>query len=203
MTDPFSRLVHRHRDEPSPTLPVEWPLLRLIDQAGTGTLVQDLTESGAPWESYEATERLWEMLPESPGLYMFVWRPWFRFRMAEPSAATDIKPNAMSQILYIGQAGASPDNGGSTLRHRYRSYCRHLRADPKVLWTPTLRLTRPDLARYLTLRPLEYWFTVVNDRSEIKSLETRLIELFNPPINQRNSPKIRSHFGRPQPAFAR
>lgn len=202
MSDDISRLVLRHRDEPSPTLPVEWPLLRFLDAAGTDTLVTDLSAAGTAWEVYEATERLWEHLPASPGLYMFVWRPWFRFRIAQPSSSTSqLKPDAVSQILYIGQAGASDDKTGNTLKSRYKGYCRHIRADPHVLWSPTLRMTRPDLSRYLALRPLEYWFTEIHDRSQIKSLERRLINMFNPPINLRDLPKVRSHFRTAQPAF--
>ena len=143
------------------------------------------------------------MLPESPGLYMFVWRPWFQFKLAETSAvAGPTKANTISQILYIGQAGASDTGQGSTLRERYKSYRRHIRADPKVLWTPTMQMTRPQLSRYLALRPLEYWFTVVEDRQQIKSLESRLIRMFNPPMNTNELPRIKSHFKPAQPAFA-
>lgn len=177
--------------------------MRFLDAAGSRTLAEDLCSFGSAWETYEATERLWEMLPESPGLYMFVWRPWFQFRLAETTAAAGPpKPSSVSQILYIGQAGASEESSGSTLKQRYKGYSRYIRADPRVLWTPTLRMTRPELSRYLTLRPLEYWFTVINERAEIKGLESRLIALFNPPMNQRERPKIKSHFRTPQPAFA-
>lgn len=184
-------------------MPTEWAFLRLLDRAGTQTLNDDLRTVGGPWEAYEATERLWEMLPDSPGLYMFVWRPWFRFDVAETSAAAGPpKPDSVSQILYIGQAGASNENQGNTLKQRYKSYRRHIRADPKILWTPSQPMTRPQLSRYLALRPLEYWFTVVEDRSEIKSLETRLLAMFNPPMNKNELPKIKSRFKAPQPAFA-
>jgi len=203
MSDPLVRLVHRHRDEPSPTLPAEWALLRLLDRVGTEALTGDLSNVGDPWEAYEATERLWEMLPEKPGLYMFVWRPWFRFDVAETSVtAGPPKPGSVSQILYIGQAGASDDSQGNTLKQRYKGYGRYIRADPKVLWTPSQPMTRPQLSRYLALRPLEYWFTVVDDRSEIKRLESRLLAMFNPPMNKNELPKIRSRFKSPQPAFA-
>jgi hypothetical protein len=204
MIDPLARLIHRHRDEPSPTLPAEWALLRLLDIAVTNTLADDLRTGGTPWEAYEATERLWEMLPDSPGLYMFVWRPWFRFHVAETSvAAGPPKPDSVAQILYIGQAGASVYGDGSTLKQRYKSYRRHIRADPKVLWNAAQPMTRPQLSRYLALRPLEYWFTVVEDRAEVKSLESRLLAMFNPPMNKNELPRIKSRFKPPQPAFAK
>lgn len=204
MTDTLSDAVHRHRDEPSPVLPVEWPLVRLLDVAGSQTLVDDLRRWGQPWEIYEATEDLWEMLPDSPGLYMFVWRPWFRFTIAETSAAAGARrPNSLSQILYVGQAGASVDAGGSTLRQRYKSYRRYIRADPDDLWTTAHATTRPQLSRYLALRPLEYWFSVIEDRTEIKRLESRMLAIFNPPMNKNELPRIKSHFRPPQPAFTK
>lgn len=202
MTDDLLRLVHRHRDEPSPVLPTEWPLLRLLDSFGSKALTEDLKEAAQPWEAKEATDRLWEVLPDSPGLYMFVWRPWFRFNMAETLRTDDSKPDSVSQILYIGQAGASGTNSGSTLKQRYKSYSKHIRGDPRELWAPALPMTRPQLARYLSLRPLEYWFTVIEDRREIKPLESRLISMFNPPMNKNELPKIKSRFKAPQSAFS-
>jgi hypothetical protein len=134
MTD-LEKLVMRHRDDPSPELAVQWALLRLLDQCGTGALVEDLVARAGPWEAYDATERLWEILPEEPGLYMFVWRPWFRFRMAEATVTVPIqKPDSITQILYIGQTGASDNEAGSTLRERYKSYRKYLRAEPDSLW---------------------------------------------------------------------
>lgn len=202
MTDDLTRLVHRHRDEPSPVLHTEWPILRLLDRPGSKTLAEDLRVTAEPWESKEATERLWEILPDSPGLYMFVWRPWFRFNVADTLNVDDSKPDSVSQILYIGQAGASDGTGGSTLKQRYKSYSKHIRGDPRELWAPGLPMTRPQLSRYLALRPLEYWFTVVEDRREIKALETRLLSIFNPPMNKNELPKIKSKFKSPQSAFS-
>jgi hypothetical protein len=200
MTDRLDRLVSRHRDKPSPTLSVEWAFLRLLDGNGSNVLMEDFEELCDSWEIFDATPSLTDMLPEKSGLYMFVWRPWFRFSLAEVSPkAGPKKPDSISQILYIGQAG---DNSGHTLRNRYKSYIHHIEADPRCLWDLAGR-SRSDLMRYLTLRPLEYWFTVIEDRSEIKSLEQRLLAMFNPPMNKVDIPKIKSQFKAPQKAFAK
>lgn len=183
---------------------MDWALLRLLDRAGTGALCRDLADLGNGWEVFEATERLWERLPDQPGLYMFVWRPWFRFTMMETAVAETTRPDSTSQILYIGQAGSSTNDTGNTLRLRYKSYRKFIRSDPNGLWAapPTLRISRPTLLEYLALRPLEYWFTVVEDRSTIKGLEARLLNMFNPPLNQAGLPKtIGARTKSPQPAF--
>lgn len=201
-SSPLERAVHRNRDEPSPTLDVNWALLRLLDQSGTQALCGDLREYGSGWEVFEATEHLYETLPDKPGLYMFVWRPWFRFSMMETAGGQQARPTSTSQILYIGQAGASDDQTGNTLRSRYKNYRRHISTEPHHLWRTTRRLTRPNLLEYLALRPLEYWFTVVNDRAEIKSLESRLLQWFNPPLNKTGLPKtITARAATAQPAF--
>jgi hypothetical protein len=198
----LARLVARHRDDPSPELSIQWALLRLLDQRGSNALVDDLKASSGPWEAYEARERLWEVLPGEPGVYMFVWRPWFRFHMAEPTTTAPVgKPDSVAQILYIGQAGASDGDSGSTLRERYKSYCKYLRAEPDSLWDRHPPTTRHQLFRYLALRPLEYWFTVIPDRSQIKGLETRLLATFNPPMNKQERPLIRARAAAPRPAF--
>jgi hypothetical protein len=201
MTEQLDRLISRHRDKPSPTLSVEWALLRLLDGNGTNVLTQDLEDLCDPWEVFDATASLTDMLPDKPGLYMFVWRPLFRFSLAEVSPeAGPQKPDSVSQILYIGQAG---DNSSHTLRNRYKSYRNYLTADPSSLWDSAGRFSRSELMRYLTLRPLEYWFTVIEDRSEIKGLEQRLLAMFNPPMNKIDIPKIKSQFKTPQKAFAK
>lgn len=199
MTDDLDHLIHRHRDEESPTLSVDWALLRLLDRAGTGALCQDLANLSNGWEVFEATERLWENLPDQPGLYMFVWRPWFRFNLTETASGVNPPPDSTSQILYIGQAGYSTNESGNTLRYRYKSYRRFIRSEPSRLWAaPSLRISRPTLLEYLALRPLEYWFTVVEDRNSIRGLEARLLHMFNPPLNQAGRPKTIG--ARPKPA---
>lgn len=191
----IAALVTRHRDSPSPTLPMQLPLLRLLDQAGCKLLRDDLAEHGHPWELLTPSKRSWELIPDQPGLYMFVWRPWFRFDVA---AGRTIE---LEQILYLGQAGAG-QHRQATLRSRYKSgYSKYFPGDPARLWDDREIIQRHDkLERYLTLRPLEYWFTVIEDREEIAHLEDRLIQLLNPPINRDRRPKLIR--GAARPAFA-
>ena len=194
--DEIAELVLRHRDSDSPVIEVEWALLRLLDKNHCSMLEKDLGTRACPWEVHLATERLWEMLPSKPGLYMFVWRPPFRFEVAEGR-----RPGDVHQVLYIGQAGAG-DGATTTLRERYKSYSRYLRGSPERLWGQGEPITRPKrLERYLTLRPLEYWFAVVEDRGQIALLEDRLLQLLNPPVNRERRPKLIART--PRPAFSR
>ncbi len=198
MTD-FSSLVARHRDFASPVLTVDWALLRLLDQQGSQLLQEDLRANSHPWEVLTATEHAWEVIPEQPGLYVFVWRPWFSFDIAE-----NRKPGDVAQVLYVGKAGAD-DQGrpsGGNLRQRYRSYLKHMKADPSDLWGRTEPRTRlQSLDRYLALRPLEYWFTVVPDHQHVPQLEDRLIKMLNPPCNKQRAPKIPAKFKPAVPAM--
>lgn len=193
----IDELVVRYRDEPSPTLSSDWPLLRLLDERGCGQLLTDLRREGQAWEVQKATEHAWESTPDQPGLYMFVWKAHFSFDVAENRAPGDLR-----QVLYVGKAGAT-DRGeptSGTLRTRYRDYVKHLRGDPRELWNPTRATTRPQrLSRYLTLRPLEHWFTVIPQHREIPVLEDRLIKLIDPPCNIQRRPTL--HPRPPTPAF--
>lgn len=186
-------LVAENRDRDSPVLDLQIPLLRLLDTHGTGHLLDKLRSVTGEWEVAMATDHLWQSLPSSPGIYMFVWRPEFRFPMGQHD-----RPDSISYILYIGQSGS--DAGSQTLKDRYKDYRRFLAGPPERLWEPTPVQTRTTkLARFLTLRPLEYWYCIVKDPAEVDLLEDQLIKVFNPPLNGPRSPKVRPK--RPQPAF--
>jgi len=188
-------LIAEHRDRESPVLELEVPLLRLLDSHGIGHLVDKLRKVAGEWEVAMATDHLWQSLPKEPGIYMFVWRPEFRFPMGQ-----DDRPDSMSYILYVGQTGR--DTSTQTLADRYRNYRRYLAGSPEKLWEKTPVQTRATkLARFLTLRPLEYWYCTVSDPAEVDLLEDQLIKLLNPPLNGPRSPKVRPK--PPQPAFRR
>jgi len=180
-------------------LSANWALLRLLDQFGCEQLQADLGSEGHPWEIMTATEHGWEAVPDEPGLYLFVWRPWFAFNVANARCDGDLR-----QVLYVGKAGAddagNPTNGG--LKQRYRSYVKHLRSEPDVLWSRSEPRTRTQmLDRYLCLRPMEYWFTVIPRHDQVPQLEDRLIKMLNPPCNKQRVPRITARLGPATPAF--
>ncbi|MER6000864.1 hypothetical protein ABT120_20010 [Nonomuraea angiospora] len=184
--DPLLRSVIRHSIESSPALEIQLGIGPMLDVPAHKVLQDDLRAEASPWEVHVAVASLRDILPDQPGLYMFVWRPSIRLAMADNSQAS------FHQVLYIGQAGGSGQRG-NTIRNRFRDYCKHLRGDPEALWTqeaPTTRTAR--LTHYLALRPLEFWFATVEDRSKIKNLESRLINLYNPPLNNQNRPRLRA-----------
>ncbi len=185
MAADLTALVAKHRDRDSPTLTVDLALQRLLDTADCRALQDTLTAVAGPWEAYTASEHLYEILPDEPGVYMFVWRPPFQFDVHPGRRSFDL-----TQVLYVGRAGGTSQN---TLKERYKDYRKYLRADPAQLWEVGEPLTRPGrLARYLALRPLEYWYAVINQPDEVDSVEARLTRLLNPPLNKDRRPKLRS-----------
>ena len=184
----LAALVAKHRDRDSPMLSVDLALQRLLDTSDCRALQDTLTAVGGSWEAHTASERLYENLPSQPGVYMFVWRPPFYFDVDAGRRSFDL-----TQVLYVGRAGGTSQN---TLRERYKDYRKYLRGDPAQLWEDGEPLTRPArLTRYLTLRPLEYWFMVIDQPGEVDSAEERLIRILNPPLNKDRRPKLR-----PRPA---
>jgi hypothetical protein len=113
----------------------------------------------------------------------------------------------MRSVLYVGQAGA--DNTTGTLRKRYRDeYASIVGADPESLWRADMANRPSRLARVLNLRHLEYWHIVNNSRDHLRSYETQLIRLFNPPGNtqsasggRESSKAISAIIRQPIPAF--
>jgi len=196
-TDPFARHVLRQRDQDSPALTVEWGLLRMLDQPACTNLQEELKLLAQPWEIRKATKTLDKDLPETPGLYMFVWRPVFSFDVADESIS-----GSLFQVLYVGMAGAATkkNSGKGNLRQRYRDYKKYINEDLTAIWKNTPAGTRHErMMRYLALHPLEYWFTTVEEKEEIPLLEDRLIKLLNPPLNLIGKPRLRT--GSPRPAF--
>jgi hypothetical protein len=190
------RSVIRHRAEASPALNLQLGIAMMLDIPAHKVLQDDLAGHASPWERAIAVESLADSLPHEAGLYMFVWCPAIQLTVADGSQ------RSFHQALYIGQAGGAAQRG-NTLRNRFKDYKKHLRGNPERLWTeepPTARADR--LTYYLALRPLEFWFATVEDRSKIQNLENRLINLYNPPLNNRSRPRLRVRLSTtPQPAL--
>lgn len=184
--DAVRAALERHRDDPTPRLTFTVPLDRLLDPTYCKVLTQDLsTLTAEGWEVRRATPLAWRMLPAQCGLYMFIWRPTFSVPLAAGGAME------FPWILYVGRAGGK--NSYNTLRSRYRSeYANLVGGDPERLWETSPANNRETLlGRYLTLRPLEYWFCVIDNLAQIDATELRLIKLFAPPLNSTGGPRLR------------
>lgn len=179
--DPLARAVSLHREEVSAGLDFRLPFVPLLDQQHCVSWQAELEQHGRHWEVRSATPDLGDMLPTAGGLYMFVWRPSFEFRMAAPRPA-----GSFGWILYVGLAGAGTSK--NTFQSRYKGeYRKYLAGDPEVLFVDGDSDKREQrLGRYLVLRPLEYWWLEVPDSDQIARLERKLIQLFSPPLNKQH-----------------
>lgn len=194
--DDFRDLVHKYRDEDAAALPFQPCIGLFLDDAFCKSIDKIVHSfDGAKWERRVAVSDLGPSLPDQRGLYVFVWKPSFAFRF-------DTEPfvQQFAWILYIGKAGIE---GGEhdTIRRRYLSeYRKYVGGDPSVIWAQEQATKREDRLRtYLTLRPMEYWFLLLDHPPDIRVLERKLIRMFNPPLNQQHGIKMK--LGKPEPAF--
>src|SRR5262249_51416484 len=125
----------------------------------------------------------------------FVWRP----RLALKFASAPLEER-FCWVLYIGKAGEK-DGVKDTIRDRYQSeYSKYVGQDATCLWDHSPAEKREQrLARFLTLRPLEYWFLTMTDFKDIEILEKKLIRMLCPPLNHQHGRKLRP--GKSVPAF--
>lgn len=157
----------------------------------TDKMVQESQDGG--WEIHSATTISVLTIPETPGIYLFVWQPELKFPRSEPH-----RSRQLSFVLYVGQAGGSRTQG--TLRTRFREYQPFIGSSPEVLWDalPLDSRTRRKQC-YLSLEPLEYWFLACKTGSDIDGLERMLYDLLKPPMNKQRPKRLR--IGHTQPAF--
>jgi hypothetical protein len=187
-----------HAEDPPPLLSIDLPMSPLMDSVRCQELTKLLAEVADAWETKWAMPNLWQQLPKSPGLYMFVWAPELDFAMAKHN----VPSTRFRWALYVGKAGDV--HGQGTLQARYHAdYAKHTQRDPEALWTNSEPANRTErLQHYLRLRPLEYWWAVVEDRKRIQTLERQLIRMLNPPVNRQGARgrTLRS-VGKGQPAW--
>lgn len=191
----FALLMHKFRFEPATPLQFQPCIELLIDGDFCKGIDKIIHEAGTTWERRIAVESLGTSLPDERGLYMFVWRPELTFRF---SAAPQTERPCWA--LYVGKAGTE-DGTKDTIRQRYLSeYSKYVGRDASCLWDAKDAVERHDrLARYLTLRPLEYWFLPMLNVRDIGLLERKIIKLLNPPLNRQHGVKIKP--GKTVPAF--
>jgi hypothetical protein len=191
----FIQALHKYRDE-SVSYPLDFrpSLERLMDTQHCQELSKVFHRT-AKWERTKAVESLGASLPDARGLYMFVWRPELTF----PFESGQIE--RLSWVLYVGKAGKE-EGEYDTIKGRYlKEYRRFVGGDVGVLWDRKPPREREErLARYLTVRPLEYWFLLLDEPEDIRLLERKLIRILSPPLNrQLTGPRLR--LGTPVPAF--
>jgi len=195
--DEFRRAISRFRDTPASGLFFAPALEKFLDESVVRDIQEEFRGNGLKWERLNATPALASQLPRLRGIYMFVWTPGPVFEFASGSHR-----HHTAWILYIGKAGV--EGGASdTFQDRYRhAYQRYVGGDPSVVWDGELPgAGREDrLKRYLTLRPLQYWYLPLTDVGYIPILERRLVQLFRPPLNTHHG-GIRARLGKPSPAW--
>jgi|GEM_PF-2055830 len=187
MTDSeFKSVLLKFRGESAGELPFAPCIESLIDDEYCQHITGMLEGEDMHWERKKAVPGLGQSLPDSPGLYMFVWQPKFKLRVALDERI------ALHWILYVGKAGGSV--GGGNIRNRYlNEYSKYVGKDPSCLWEKQDTTKRElVLARYLTLQPLEFWFLTVSNANEIELMERKLIKLLRPPLNIQHGTKLRA-----------
>jgi len=195
--DEYRAIVEGRQDEEALSIAISLNLPWLLSSGRCQALASDLRTLGNSWEALPVTPGLAEQIPPSPGLYLFVWKPQFEFNFG--IHAPRQRP---LYALYVGKAGI---RGGTqdTLRTRFRSaYERYIHGDPSVLWERgRVPINREDRLRtFLTLRPLEYWFLPLSDRSridDVERIEKKLQLLLSPPINIQHSRGLKLGLTRP------
>ena len=199
-TEEFKRVLVKFREESTYSLSFDPSIARLMDSDECRGLASVLHGVSLKWERKAATSSLWTMLPEERGLYMFVWCPDLMFRCENRSDSDLSTAEYFRWVLYIGKAGVE-EGQSDTLRDRYRNgYAKYVGEDPSSLWDKPQENPKREamLERYLTLRPLEFWYLSVGDINEIRVLEKKLIKTLNPPLNKQHGKRLL--VGTPEPA---
>ncbi len=191
----LTELIRLNPGEIGRVIPFNLPSALLADHAHCSSLTDLMLRASRDggWEVHPASTISESTIPESPGIYMFVWCPELRFPRSSPN---DHKQ--LTLVLYVGQAGGSRTQG--TLRTRFREYQPFIGAHAEVLWdeAPLDSRTRRKQC-YLSLEPLEYWFLACEADSDIDGIERRLFDLLKPPMNKQRPKGLR--VGPTEPAF--
>jgi hypothetical protein len=176
---------------PTRVLADSYPVDRIQNEAFWKNLQDDLSRHCSPWESFPLSTSVYKVMPDTPGLYMYVWSP------EALQFPTDHDPLQFQKILYIGQAATS-------LQRRFAGEYKNIieKVSPSLWWSKDENELRSNrLARLFSLSPTRVWFCRIKSEESlalIDNLETRLISLINPPGNQQR--KLRA-VGLPQPIW--
>lgn len=186
-TPSLRRALALHSGEPSPSLRFILPLSIWLDDEHMAALGDHICKHGSGWEKRKATKTLGGQLPPEHGVYMFVWAPAFDIHAESTTLGS-------RRVLYIGKTDRT------TFRSRYISeYRNYITDEPEKLWDTNETSRKARLAKYLQVRPLEFWFTSIDSNDEIARIESKLIRIFNPPLNKQGGPRLQA--GKKVPAF--
>ncbi|WP_022665362.1 hypothetical protein [Desulfospira joergensenii] len=175
----LERTIKSYKYERSTPIRFKIPPQGLLDKKFCERINEEILEySTGGWEKKKATESLGSSLPETSGIYIFTWAPYFQLSMDEGEKIESIR-----MVLYIGKAGG--DNN-SNLSKRYNSeYSKIVQKYPDFHWSNSELKTREEkIQQVLNLWDLEYWFAVFKNDKHILRIEKALIKLYNPPANK-------------------
>ena len=178
------------------------PIETQLDQSQL-VIFKDLQSEFGAWNSRHAGRSVKRILPETPGIYMFVWSPNAPFNVINGEAISVSRP--FSSVMYVGIAEDS-------IYRRYDEYFRILQMRrPEYLFEVEDTSRDGRLQKYLSIYPLQFWWAPLSSRNQrrlnnrrsrvsfLKNIEERVIKFFNPPVNVQHTIKV--HVGKEEKAW--
>lgn len=174
----MEKALARYRTSDSCPLELYFPMEFLQDENFFTALSEDIDVCGEGWEKISSiSASTYKSLPDSKGVYMFIWRPGFSLECHNDTA--DFR-----YVVYVGSAAS----GGSSILKRFNNdYKNEINTCPSVHWTENMPSNRAArLKKVLNLGRLELWYVTMDKATpeQISDIEKRLIKLFNPPGNK-------------------
>lgn len=167
------------REDP---LIVEFSSKTILDANYCKSAAKLLAAAGVKWNIRRANRSLQRFLPDHPGLYMFVWKPLMKLR------DVDDRERSFPLIMYVGSTGSGQSS--NSIKQRYREYAKFLPGEGASAYSEEMSPRERRLSKGFEMKDLEYWYSEPLDSEVIASLESRLIDIFTPPLNLQK-PKVR------------
>jgi hypothetical protein len=182
----MNKALARYKTSESTPLELYFPMEYLQDSIFGEALNEDLSSCGSGWEVITNVSAASEsLIPSCKGIYLFIWKPSFTLPLNENNIS-------FRYVVYVGSAST----GGSNILKRFTSdYKDKLNTDPSIHWTSNMPSDRSSrLKKVLNLGTLEYWYMAMDNASgeQIRDIEKRLINIFNPPGNSNFKAPIRA-----------